>query len=378
MKRVAFFVVAVCGAAAAAVGAGRETGDAVTAAPGSERVAGLVQELSTGSSGEVVRQLEAAASADPGNAEAHSLLSLGYQQLFRETARPVDLARARAALETAVELGGESFTTQIALAQISATQHRFRAAERHAREALRLEPGNASALGTLGDALVELGRYEEAFRSYDRAAAQGPSVAAYARVARARELLGRPTGALEALELAIEAGSGISEQQAWALTRYGHLLLSVGRVDDADVAFRRSLGLQPGFPHARAGIARAAAARGATMEAIRRYERLLQDTPSADYAIELGDLYLVQGREREADRAYERARRHEERLAASGVRTMRASAGLDLDRGLRLASALELARQAYREAPNVETEDLLAWALARNGRCREARARSER
>jgi tetratricopeptide (TPR) repeat protein len=214
--------------------------------------------------------------------------------------------------------------------------------------------------------------------AYDRAAAQGPSVGAYARVARARELLGRSAGALDALELAIEAGSGIDEQKAWALMRYGSVLLSVGRVEDATAAFRRSLELEPRFPHARAGLARAAAARGATSVAVRRFVGLLRDTPSAEYATELGDLHLSLGMDRKANRAYERARKFEERLARSGVRTMLASASLDLDRGLRLASALERARMAYREAPNVETEDALAWALVRNGRCLEARAWSKR
>jgi Flp pilus assembly protein TadD len=57
---------------------------------------------------------------------------------------------------------------------------------------------------------------------------------------------------------------------------------------------------------------------------------------------------------------------------------MLASAGLDLDLGVHLRSALVRARQAYREAPNVETEALLAWALARNGQCIEARTWSRR
>jgi Flp pilus assembly protein TadD len=40
--------------------------------------------------------------------------------------------------------------------------------------------------------------------------------------------------------------------------------------------------------------------------------------------------------------------------------------------------ALELARTAYRDRPSIEGDDVLAWALARNGRCHEALVWSKR
>lgn len=378
LRRLLLGFAAVCGAAAVVLGGGWGSREVAARSAGAEHLASLVEQFSTGSSADVVSQLEASVAADPSSGRTHALLGVAYQQLFRETARPEYLSRARTSLEAAAELDEEDFTTQIGLAQVSATQHRFRAAERHARRALQLESENVAALGTLGDALLELGRYAEAFTAYDRAAAQGPSVGAYARVARARELLGRSDGALDALELAIEAGSGIREQKAWALMRYGGVLLSRGRVESAEKAFHRSLALQPRFPHARAGLARVAAVRDETTSAIDRLETVLRDVPSAEYATELGDLYLSLGADERADRAYDRARDFEQRLARNGVRTLLASASLDVDRGLRLRSALARARQAYREAPNVETEDLLAWALARNGLCAEARMWSQR
>lgn len=377
-RRIAFVSAALCGALAVALAGGWGEPGNRAAAAGQDPIGELVAQLSSGSSAGVVRRLEAAAAAAPKDARALAVLGLGYQQLFRETARPSYLARARTALESSASLDDTSFATRIGLAQLSATQHRFGEAAVHARAALELEPDNVAALGTLGDALVELGRYEQAFAAYDRASAQGPSVGAYARVARARELLGRTEGALDALELAIEAGSGVREQKAWALMRYGGVLLSVGRTDEATSAFGQSLALQPGFPHARAGLARSAAARGRIAEAVRSFRALLRVVPSAEYATELGDLYLSLGDHGRAEASYERARVFAHRLAASGVRTMLASASLDVDRGLRLRSALERARLAHREAPNVETEDLLAWALARNGRCGDARIYSDR
>ena len=73
----------------------------------------------------------------------------------------------------------------------------------------------------------------------DRMAAIGPSVAAYARVAFARDLLGRREAALDAMRLALEAGTGIPEQEAWAWTQLGSLELREGRV-------RRPSAVRPG------------------------------------------------------------------------------------------------------------------------------------
>ncbi|MBA2460665.1 MAG: hypothetical protein H0V45_02660, partial [Actinobacteria bacterium] len=43
-----------------------------------------------------------------------------------------------------------------------------------------------------------------------------------------------------------------------------------------------------------------------------------------------------------------------------------------VDHGIRLAGALKLARAARAARPSIYGDDMLAWALARNGRCAEA------
>jgi hypothetical protein len=44
----------------------------------------------------------------------------------------------------------------------------------------------------------------------------------------------------------------------------------------------------------------------------------------------------------------------------------------DVDHGIRLPRALALARAARAERPSIDGDDVVAWALARNGRCGEA------
>lgn len=57
---------------------------------------------------------------------------------------------------------------------------------------------------------------------------------------------------------------------------------------------------------------------------------------------------------------------------ANGVRIELETALFDLDHGRRLRDALARARGAYRLAPSITAEDVLAWGLVRNGRCGEA------
>jgi Flp pilus assembly protein TadD len=44
----------------------------------------------------------------------------------------------------------------------------------------------------------------------------------------------------------------------------------------------------------------------------------------------------------------------------------------DVDHAVRLPRALSLARAAQAERPSIDGDDVLAWALTRNGRCGEA------
>ena len=64
-------------------------------------------------------------------------------------------------------------------------------------------------------------------------------------------------------------------------------------------------------------------------------------------------------------------------LESSGARTELETALVDLDRNSEVADALARAREAYAERRSIEAEDVLAWALYRNGRCEEALTHSE-
>ena len=377
-RRIAFGLVAVVGALAVVLGGGWRESTATANPVAREDLAQLVAQFSAGSSREVVQGLEITVAAQPDDARSLAFLGLGYQQLYRETADASWLTRADEALTRAVAARRDEPLAVSGLAQLAVTQHRFQTAIPLAREALALDPENAVARGALGDALIGTGRYPAAFRTYDRLAGMGPSVAAYARIATARQLLGRPAAALDAMELALEAGSAIPEQEAWALTRYGTLLVAANRLDDAEDAFRRALRLSPGYVHARAGLARVAVARGRFAEAAQELRQVVDRLPLPEYAILLGDALARADRPKAARRSYSVVSALERVLAANGVRTELQTALFDIDHGIGTQAALARARAAYAAAPGVAAADAVAWGLARTGRCAEALGWSRR
>ena len=376
--RAAFGVAALVGAAAVVLGGGGTGGTPPGAAlaDSGRDLPRLVEEFAGGSSRAVVGRLEDRA-AENGDARSLALLGLGYHQLARETGDASWLARAEEALRRATSVAPDGLALAAA-SQLAVTQHRFRKGEKLARQALLRNRDDALALAALGDALLALGRHRAAFRTYDRLASLGPSVGAYARVATARHLLGRPAAALDAMELALEAGSGIPEQEAWALTRYATLLVAANRLDEAEDALRRALRLTPGYLHAEAGLARVAAARGAFGDAASRLRSVVDRLPLPEYAILLGDVLARDGRPGEARRAYRLVTTLERLLEAGGVRTELQTALFDLDRGVDPAEALARARGAYDAAPGLAAADAVAWGLARTGRCTAAREWSRR
>jgi tetratricopeptide (TPR) repeat protein len=100
--------------------------------------------------------------------------------------------------------------------------------------------------------------------------------------------------------------------------------------------------------------------------------------PLPQYEASLGDVLRLAGRDAEAAKAYAVVDATENLLRANGVRTELETALFDLDHGRNVADALTRARDAYRERKSIEGDDVLAWALYKNGRCREALEHSRR
>src|SRR5438874_13430418 len=205
---------------------------AASAAPTSADAASLgrlLEGFSTGDTAAYVRTLERRIAARPQDADALTLLGLAYQQRARETGDPTFYRLSGRALDRASAAGGRLPLITQGLASLANTRHQFRNGLALARRAVGLDPEDGQAYGTLGDALLNLGRYRAAFRTYDRMAVLAPGIASYTRVANARELIGRPTAAANADQLALQADSTVPEQVAWTMVQLGNIRFNTGR-----------------------------------------------------------------------------------------------------------------------------------------------------
>jgi tetratricopeptide (TPR) repeat protein len=199
-----------------------------------------------------------------------------------------------------------------------------------------------------------------------------PGVSSYARVAYARELLGDLDGARAALLLARDAAADEREPYAWTETQLGKLELSRGRPAAAFGHLRSALRSFPGYVYALDAQAQVEAAGGNLARAGALERRAVATIPLPQFVGFLGDLYRATGHPRAARTQYRTEDGIRRLLAANGVRTDLETALFDIDHGIRLRSSLELARKAQRARPSIDGDDVLAWALVRNGRCGEA------
>ena len=199
-----------------------------------------------------------------------------------------------------------------------------------------------------------------------------PSVSSYARIAYARELLGQLDGARDALLLARDAAADEPEPLAWTAMQLGKLELGRGRLGLAEAHLRSALRTFPGYVYALDALAQVELARGRLALATRLERRAVDTIPLPQFVGLYGDLLAATGHDGAARIQYSTEEGIRRLLAANGVRTDLETALFDVDHGVRLRASLDLARRAQRDRPSIDGDDVLAWALARNGRCGEA------
>jgi tetratricopeptide (TPR) repeat protein len=372
--RLAFALAAAALAAAVVLLGGlfRDSRGAVPALPPEAAAGGLENELGAGDTASLVRSLQASLRRNPRNVHAYDLLGLAYQQRARETGDPAYFTKSDGVLRRALALARHDLLATSGLGSLALSRHRFREALALGRRARAISPTTARSYGVIGDALVELGRYRQAFAAFDTMARLRPGLAAYARVSYARELRGDFRGAVSAMRLAVDAATDEPEPLAWTHVQLGKLYWSRGRLEAAARQYRTALLAYPGYVYALDALAQVEAARGRYRQAIALERHAVDAIPLPQFVTMLGDLEHVTGHERLARRQYALVGVIQRLLVANGVRTDLEAALFDVDHGVRLPHALVLARLAYRDRPSIDGDDVLAWALTRTGHCGEA------
>src|SRR5262245_54461487 len=298
-------------------------------------------------------------------------LGLALLQRVRETADPSLYAQAEEALERARDLDPDDALIVVGIGGLQLGRHDFAGALATAGEALELAPGMAAAHAVKVDALVELGRYDEATDAASELLAIRVDLTSLARVSYLRELHGNLDGAVAAMRQAAESPALAPENTAYVRTLLGNLLVSAGRPDDARAEYEAVLAATPGHAAAIAGLGRLAIGRGDLDEAIDRFEEASAILPLPEYVIALGEAREASGDREAATTSYDLARAETQLFVAAGVDVDLELALFEADHG-DTGRAVELAEAAYAKRHTVRTADALAWACHRAGRADDA------
>jgi tetratricopeptide (TPR) repeat protein len=309
---------------------------------------------------------------DPEDFSSYVNLANAYLQKVRETGDPSLYAKAEDLLDHAEKIepqNPELFATRGILAL---ARHDFARALEFGERALALNPESARYHGIVGDAQIELGRYEEAIASYQKMIDHRPDFSSYSRVAYARELYGDPEGAIQAMQDVVDAGAPVPENKAWAYVQLGNLRFTSGQLQEAAKDYDLATKTLPNYPPALAGQARIAAVRGELEDAAALYQQAFDRMPLAEYAINLGDVYTEMGERQKAGEQYDLVRVIDKLYRANGVNTDLEIALFYADHDMKLQTSLQKARAAYEARPSIHAADVLAWTLYKTGNYEEA------
>lgn len=308
----------------------------------------------------LIVRMRARVASDPGDGEAAVLLADSLMRAARVNGDASLPPEAEHAIRAMLAHHPGDYMALRMLGVVLLAQHRFAEALAAARKAEGMRPDDAWNRAVAGDALLELGRYEEAFEAFDELNQRRPDAAGYARAAYARELQGDLASARTFMRMAVDGtGAHDPEAHAWYLTQLGHLDLLEGRLDDADRNFRRAEFVFPGHPYGLTGRARVLIARRQYRPA---YELLAlgQDTPET-LALR-GDIARRLGDPRTAKRAYDEAERAEREGWKQEEPQPAALARFFAERRLNVNEAVALAERAATARRDIHTMDALAWA----------------
>jgi tetratricopeptide (TPR) repeat protein len=304
-------------------------------------------------------------------------LGLAYVAQARVTADPSWYPKAEGVLRRSLRLQpDENVDGALGIGALDLARHDFAAALREGRRASDLNPYSADAYGVVGDALLELGRYDRAFEAFQTMVDTRPDLASYARVAYARELVGDVPGAERAMRMAFDA-AGTPSDSAWTAYQLGELAFGSGDVDSARGWYARGLDLDPAYVPNLAGLAKVAWARGDDELAIARFTEVVARYPSAEFVGALADLYRAMGKPALADRQEAVVAAMQDLATANGVNVDLELALFDADHG-DPEGALAAARAEWARRQSVHVADAYAWALYANGRYQRASTFAER
>lgn len=286
-----------------------------------------------------------------------------------------DLARAEKLIDRLLKEAPEDPRSHTLDARRLMVAHRFSAALTATLQAEALGAGDLVTLSMKADALVELGRYDDAEAVIQQLLDRHYGPAALSRAAHFRFLHGDLEGALELATQALRGTRAPSFDHAWLTLQQAELLLLHGQADEAR---RACLAAEAGAPvQALALQARISEAEGRLEEADLLLRNAIRQQLRPEDIVERWRLAVRRHDQPEAARQGALLQGLARLDEASGGRDRRLFAGWFADQTQRLHEAERLARAELAARPDIFSHALLAWVLHRQGRNDEARPHAE-
>lgn len=293
-------------------------------------------------------------------AKARDSFDPGFYKLAEQCARSIEVRHP------------QSQEAMLLRAHVLQNLHRFKESEALARHLVE-QRGLSFDYGLLGDALMEQGKLNDAVEAYQRMMNLKPDLRAYARAAHMRWLKGDLAGAIEAMQLAVDAASpNDAESAAWVNTRLAAYLFQAGKFNEAEQRCAFALSLQSDYAPTLLLKGKILLAQKRFRDAVDVLQKAARRNPLPEYQWTLAEALRVAGREKEATEIEAQLRKHG---ANSDPRTMSLFLAT---RHESPETALRLAKGELDSRSDVFTHDALAWSLAAADNVIEAQKEMER
>jgi tetratricopeptide (TPR) repeat protein len=178
-------------------------------------------------------------------------------------------------------------------ASILLNLHQFAEAKKIAILAQKLNPYDADIYGSLVDASVELGEYDSAVVFSDKMISIRPDLRSYSRVSYLREIYGDNNGAIQAMQLAVDAGIPGAENTEWARMQLAQLYINKNQTDTANYLIQQCLALRPNYIQAIYNKAKLAEHVGRYDSAIIYCQQAIATLSESSYISYLGKLQAL-------------------------------------------------------------------------------------
>jgi len=327
--------------------------------------------LTTTTNLDKIRQLQIQLQRNPDDTTIQSSLGLALLQQARISGDSSLYLPAEQLLTKTLSHNPQHIDALIGQGILALARHEFKQGLDWGLQAQAISPYRAEVYGIIGDAQIELGRYEDASLTLQKMVDLRPDINSYSRVSYLRELHGDSPGAIIAMKKAVTAGFPTAEETLWAQVQLGHLYFNQGKLLEAEAIYQQILQIQPTYLYAQAGIAKIETAHQRYDKAITTYQQIIDRLPLPEFVIALAELYTITQQSTKAEEQYELVRL---------LTHLDSTAGMNVDLELALfeaeygspETALQKAKLAYQQRPSIYAADVLAWALYKTGNFTEA------